>query len=104
MAMMLESYPMITDIEFLGEEHTHAAARIAVGSQGCTVALEKDQGSGRLFASRTCGLPKFVHWNAAKSPLPPNEPVEGHVLSAEVRLRGIDRSSTDSDRGATQVA
>jgi hypothetical protein len=44
MAMMLESYPMITDIEFLGEEHTRAAARIAVGSQGCTVALEKDQG------------------------------------------------------------
>jgi tetratricopeptide (TPR) repeat protein len=39
-----ETYPIITDIEFLDSERTKAVARIVVGSQGGTVVLEKERG------------------------------------------------------------
>lgn len=39
-----ETYPTITDIEFLDSERTKAVARIVVGSQGGTVVLEKERG------------------------------------------------------------
>ena len=40
----LESYPIITELEFLDAEHTKAAARVVVGPEGGTVVLEKSQG------------------------------------------------------------
>jgi tetratricopeptide (TPR) repeat protein len=39
-----ETYPIITDIEFLDSERTKAVARIVVGSEGGTVVLEKERG------------------------------------------------------------
>ena len=38
-----ESYPIISDIEFLNSERTRALARIRVGHEGATVVLEKDR-------------------------------------------------------------
>ncbi len=42
--VVFESYPIITDLEFLNAEHTRAAARIGSGSQGGTIVLEKGLG------------------------------------------------------------
>jgi hypothetical protein len=39
-----ESYPIITELEFLDAERTKAAARVVVGHEGGTVVLEKSQG------------------------------------------------------------
>jgi tetratricopeptide (TPR) repeat protein len=39
-----ESYPIITELEFLDAERTKAAARVVVGHQGGTVVLEKSRG------------------------------------------------------------
>jgi hypothetical protein len=40
-----ESYPIISDIEFLDRERTRALARIRVGHEGGTVVLRKDGGT-----------------------------------------------------------
>jgi hypothetical protein len=40
----LETFPVITDIEFLDSERTKAVARIVVGPEGGTVVLEKERG------------------------------------------------------------
>jgi tetratricopeptide (TPR) repeat protein len=39
-----ETYPIITELEFLDAERTKAAARVVVGHEGGTVVLEKSQG------------------------------------------------------------
>jgi hypothetical protein len=40
--LVLESDPIIQDIEFLDAGRTRAAARVAIGHEGTTVILEKD--------------------------------------------------------------
>jgi tetratricopeptide (TPR) repeat protein len=40
----LETYPIITELEFLNADRTRAAVRVVVGGEGATVVLEKDQG------------------------------------------------------------
>jgi hypothetical protein len=40
--LVLEADPIITDIEFLDAGRTRAAARVAIGHEGTTVILEKD--------------------------------------------------------------
>jgi hypothetical protein len=43
-----QTVPTITDIEFLNADGTKAAARIQADSQGCTVMLQKTEGSWRV--------------------------------------------------------
>jgi tetratricopeptide (TPR) repeat protein len=46
----LETYPVITEIEFSNPERTKAAARVTIGYSGATVELEKE--GGRWIAKR----------------------------------------------------
>jgi hypothetical protein len=42
--LTFETYPIITELEFLNAERTSAAARVVVGHEGGTIVLEKIQG------------------------------------------------------------
>jgi hypothetical protein len=42
--ILFETYPIITELEFLNAERTKAAARVIVGHEGGTIVLEKRQG------------------------------------------------------------
>jgi hypothetical protein len=41
----IETYPVITEIEFTNAERTKASARVTVGYSGATVELEKEGGT-----------------------------------------------------------
>jgi hypothetical protein len=40
----LETYPVITEIQFTNPERTKAAARVTIGYSGATVELDKEDG------------------------------------------------------------
>ena len=42
--ILFETYPIVTELEFLNAERTKAAARVRVGHEGGTIVLEKRQG------------------------------------------------------------
>ena len=44
LSILFETYPIITELEFLNAERTKAAARVRVGHEGGTIVLEKRQG------------------------------------------------------------
>jgi hypothetical protein len=47
---VLETFPIVTEIEFLNPERTKAAARVTVGYSGATVLLEKQGQTWRATA------------------------------------------------------
>ena len=47
--MELETYPYVTQIEFVNAERTRAHARVTIGYSGGTVVLEKIDGQWRAI-------------------------------------------------------
>jgi hypothetical protein len=41
----IETYPVVTEIEFTNVERTRASARVTIGYEGGTVELEKEGGT-----------------------------------------------------------